>query len=203
MATVRGTAYERACLGALQDWLKMQLYRTGGKNDGGMDLCGWWAPWSDEAGGASHDARLPSALRVIVQCKAEAKPAGPSIVRELEGTLARAAWNQWIPSQENTHSLPVAPNEAPLVGILATLSGFSKQALLQARSSRLPLVLVHLTSPHPEFAPLACTGFVWNDALAAADGPLRGRFAVRWLDHQPRGPRVSRPALYRDGVAVA
>ena len=177
-AHARGTAFENVCLGALQRWMGMRLYRTGGAGDRGMDLCGWWAPSQALGRGAPGASSAPSAerLRVIVQCKAEAKRVGPAVVRELEGTLIRASWDRLAPhggepaaspekddctavcSQEadwrdgtpqsasgpvgDAYS-PASAADAPLVGILASASGFSKQALLHARSSRLPLALVH------------------------------------------------------------
>ena len=207
MTTVRGTQYELACLQTLERWLRMQVYRTGGANDRGMDLCGWWAPHALQARRDTEAAPLSAAdrMRVIVQCKAEAKPAGPSIVRELEGTLVRAVWDKFQPSEMHTSAAPLSAHEAPLVGVLATLSGFSKQAMIQARSSRLPLLLLHLTSPRADFADLQCAGFVWNAALAASQGPLQGRFDVAWIEQRtrPRGKLENRVALYRDGVQVA
>ncbi|WFD04166.1 hypothetical protein MOBT1_002869 [Malassezia obtusa] len=200
MATVRGTAYEHACRHTLQHWLRMRVYRTGGANDCGMDLCGWWSPQALQPppAPAHHDW-----MRVIVQCKALAKPAGPSIVRELEGTLVRALWDKFQPRDEMLDPESVTPPEAPLVGVLAALSGFSKQAILQARSSRIPMLLLHLTSPHDDFRDLHCAGFVWNEALA--NGALRGRLDVGWVEHAPRGRSAptSRVVLYHDGVAVA
>lgn len=200
MAALRGVAYERACLHTLQHWLRMQVYRTGGANDRGMDLCGWWAPHA-----LPHAPDVPDErLRVVVQCKAEAKPTGPGVVRELEGTLVRAAWDTFAPFDARQQQANNAmSSEAPLVGVLATLSGFTKQALLHARTSRIPLLFLHLTSPHPAFADLRCAGLLWNDALA--QGALQGRFDIGWIE-TPRsrsGKSTNQVVLYRDGEAVA
>ncbi|WFD32874.1 hypothetical protein MSPP1_003927 [Malassezia sp. CBS 17886] len=100
-AAARGAAYELASLEKLSTWLGMQLYRTGGAGDRGIDLCGWWAPGA--LGGALDPLRTrnaaadPLRMRVVVQCKAEAKPMAPAVVRELEGTLVRAKWERLHP----------------------------------------------------------------------------------------------------------
>ena len=216
----RGKAYELACLRKLQDWMCMRLYRTGGSGDRGMDLCGWWTP---SALVASKPSGTPSdtlshapdnaSFRIVVQCKAERKAVGPAVVRELEGTLIRALWDKTQPMHVGVHDSPLAtdlvaaPSDTPLVGILTSLSGFSKHALLSARSSRVPLLLAHLASSHERSVemlhndePLTCRGFVWNDALSAPHGLLRGRFSIAWEAHSSRTPQV---AILHDGIIVA
>ena len=95
-AVARGTAYEFACMTTLHGWLGMQLYRTGGAGDRGIDLSGWWEPHTF---GPVHSIRpdiisKPSPrIRILVQCKAESRQVGPNVVRELEGTMIRALWN--------------------------------------------------------------------------------------------------------------
>ena len=202
MSTLRGTAYEQASLRVLQGWLRMSVYRTGGANDSGMDLCGWWAPHrlSNKSHAYSQDQ---AKTRVIVQCKALAKPVGPSIVRELEGTLIRAVWNKFEPCSDAFDLEDIQPTEAPLIGVLTSLSGFSKQSMLQAQSSRLPMLLLHLTSPHADFRDMQCTGFIWNQALA--QGILQKRFDVAWIQHTSQKSKHNKPevVLYHDGIAVA
>ncbi|WFC96402.1 hypothetical protein MBRA1_003059 [Malassezia brasiliensis] len=199
MATLRGTAYEQACLSLLQRWLRMDVYRTGGAHDRGMDLCGWWSPHTL----SSVHNQPGTRVRVVTQCKAIAKPAGPHVVRELEGTLVRAAWDKFAPNSTTPDALATQPHEAPLIGVLAVLSGFSKHAMLQARSSRIPMLLLHLTSPHSDFRDLHCAGFVWNEALA--HGVLDNRFDIGWVERASRSPKDGVPQLvvYRDGIAVA
>ncbi|PKI82585.1 hypothetical protein MVES1_003865 [Malassezia vespertilionis] len=206
--TTRGTAYELACLHKLQTWLGMCIYRTGGAGDRGIDLCGWWSPLvlRSEARTSIHDR-----MRVLVQCKAEAKPVGPGIVRELEGTLIRAVWDKLVPLEAVAlpgaeEDVPIAARDAPLLGVLTSVSGFSKHALLHARSSRIPMLLLHLAAHDPSFERLVCTGFVWNDALAGSNGLLGGRCEVGWIDApRAKGQKhaMSHAVLYRDGVAVA
>ena len=173
MSTVaRGTAYEHACLALLRSWLKMDIYRTGGAHDQGMDLCGWWSPH------AIGEPRAHERIRVIAQCKAESRALGPSVVREMEGTLLRATWEA---------------TTTATVGVLASHSGFSKQAKVYMRSSRLPLLFLHLAPQDQE--PLVCQGFLWNDALA--NGPLHGRFEPVWVTTPQHTQQLT---LYRDGI---
>lgn len=72
-----GRAFEQHSLAYLNAHFFMDLAQVGGANDGGVDLRGWWrVPFK------------PRRIRVIAQCKAEAKPLGPRAVRELEGVMA-------------------------------------------------------------------------------------------------------------------
>lgn len=181
-AVGRGAAYELACLRTLNSWLGMQLYRTGGAGDCGVDLRGWWSP-----GPVGADE-----YRVLVQCKAEKRRVGPVIVRELEGTLLRAGW-----VEQRTQVAPV-----PLFAILASASGFSKQSLLHMRASPLPMLLLHLgvdvaQAEMPEV--LSCQGFVWNDALAGRHGLLRGDYEAVWHTRIKEPPVLT---LYRGSVRL-
>lgn len=181
-AAGRGAAYELACQRTLKTWLGMQLDRTGGSGDRGVDLRGWWAP------GQTGD----DAYRVVVQCKAAKKAVGPVFVRELEGTLLRAGWKE--PRPDTT---PV-----PLFAVLASSSGFTQHALLHMRSSPMPMLLLHLgadTSQAPMPERLPCRGFVWNDALAGRHGLLRGAYEAVWLAH-PKAPAVL--ALYQGSARL-
>lgn len=72
-----GTLYEYLCLDALKRF-GFSLERVGGRGDEGVDLIGTWKLPSEE---------VP--LSAIVQCKALKLKAGPVLVRELEGALAR------------------------------------------------------------------------------------------------------------------
>ncbi|WFD34300.1 hypothetical protein MCUN1_001139 [Malassezia cuniculi] len=181
-ARVRGTAYELACQRELQRMLGAVLVHSGGTNDGGVDLSGWWTPMRDR-------------VRVLVQCKAEAKKVGPAYVRELEGTALRAAWDR---SRLRTEEAYI-PTAMPL-GVLASASGFSRAALLYAQSSQVPLALIHLSgtgSGAAEFDTLKCHGLVWNDALSGPNGILKGHFEQRWSLH------TSSPILLLDGHPIA
>ena len=133
--TERGTAYECFCLQYLYAISPSQsgayFRRSGGPHDEGQDLVGWWtlsAPSSrDSKVGLSESS---SRLRVIAQCKADAKPIGPHIVRELEGTLA-------------SHS----SEDAPTIGLLFSSSGFTEGAQSGAAGSTQRLALFHLEFP--------------------------------------------------------
>lgn len=80
--TYVGTHFEYTVASALSA-LGFDLRRMGGKSDRGIDLLGTWTVPS------SPD----SPLRVVLQCKVS-KATGPSLVRELEGTVlsAPAGW---------------------------------------------------------------------------------------------------------------
>lgn len=77
-----GTHFEYTVQKSLER-LGFSLQQTGGMSDYGIDLLGEWKL-----------AAVPLNLRVLVQCKALAKKAGPNLVRELEGAFvgAPAGW---------------------------------------------------------------------------------------------------------------
>lgn len=177
----RGAAYERACLYTLQHMLGASLTHTGGAHDRGIDLVGWWA-------------LPPARIRLLVQCKAEARRVAPAYVRELEGTVVRAAWDRTAAIDASSAADAAAALTPMPIGVLVALHGFTRAALLHAQGSRVPLALVHLggeegeegaaaasapttfTSP----APLPCRGLVWNDAFAAR---VAHRVTQRWPLH--------------------
>ncbi|KAH6577368.1 hypothetical protein BASA50_001343 [Batrachochytrium salamandrivorans] len=104
-----GTHYEQQVKLTLES-VGMHLARVGGANDKGVDLRGTWQ---------LHTQTNP--FKVIVQCKAEQKPVGPSRVRELLGTLTA---------------------ESPgTVGVLVALNGFSPRAYDAANRGQ-PICLV-------------------------------------------------------------
>jgi hypothetical protein len=83
--TFVGTHYEYTAHAALRR-LGLDLVRTGGRADKGIDLLGYW-----------YLPGLPDGwpLRVLVQCKALKKKASPNVVRELEGAFAGARGVRW------------------------------------------------------------------------------------------------------------
>ncbi|KAJ8330074.1 hypothetical protein QVD99_003185 [Batrachochytrium dendrobatidis] len=113
-----GTHYELQSMRTLET-LGIQLRRVGGSNDRGIDLRGQWIfPTST----ASDSHRT---IPVIVQCKAEKKPLGPSKVRELQGTL--------LGEFDST------------IAILVSLSGFTSQAYAAAeRAQKICMVEIGL-----------------------------------------------------------
>jgi len=81
-AVHRGMAFEQRSLAILQRHLSMSLTSVGGKEDGGIDLLGWWwLPQSPRAPGPDIFGRENNKpppeprrrIRVVAQCKAEKK----------------------------------------------------------------------------------------------------------------------------------
>lgn len=161
----RGTAFEHSSSLLLDRRFGIQLQRVGGAGDRGIDLRGWWYipqkkdPGIKSRGAEDKEVGRRRRLRIIAQCKAEAKKLGPVIIREFEGTLHRAELQDRsssrttsFPSEETQGSEP-SPEESDfltdsrIIGVLLSASGFSKQSALQALSSPSPLLLIHLEAP--------------------------------------------------------
>ncbi|KAK7042963.1 hypothetical protein VNI00_008700 [Paramarasmius palmivorus] len=85
----RGTLFEQRSLALLEQHLSMTLTRVGGKEDGGIDLIGWWWIPEDSEKSRAVDFSKRKRIRVVAQCKAEKKKIGPGYVRELEGVVYR------------------------------------------------------------------------------------------------------------------
>jgi hypothetical protein len=155
----RGTVFEERSLKLLQDNFSMSLQRVGGREDGGIDLQGWWwLPLSssilpaDSAIVGNENGPIPrQRLRVVAQCKAEKKKTSPKYVRELEGVMLRfLASSSGTPHTSQASNLHCTADDVlqlsqfPLVGLLISESPFSKSTLLRVHSSPLPLFLLHL-----------------------------------------------------------
>ena len=82
-----GTHYEYTVRTSLER-LGMSLMRVGGRSDAGIDLLGQW----DLAALSLDDEqqRQNRPLKILVQCKALRRRAGPHLIRELEGAFAGA-----------------------------------------------------------------------------------------------------------------
>lgn len=161
--TAIGTAFELATLSFLtKPPLSLSLIRVGGKNDRGVDLRGWWEiPQISSSRVSSSTAQTISSIKqkaeveeirrrkrwsVIVQCKAESKAVGPVVVRELEGTVGNEDLEKNTISGRGRVEIEgeLKRIKHQTVGILVSQGGFSKEALLRAAASTLPLSLIEL-----------------------------------------------------------
>lgn len=189
----RGTAFEERSLKLLRDNMSMSLRRVGGREDGGIDLLGWW--WLPDPSGSANSPRRR--IRVLGQCKAEKKKASPKYVRELEGVLHR-----FLPSIHHHWVNPViAPSTLdPVVALLVSESPFTKSTLLRAMSSPIPFFLLHVPPLQESASEIEAEGIenigmaVWNSALGGTHGVLEGRMEVRWERNLSSG--VARPGLW-------
>ncbi|TKY90065.1 hypothetical protein EX895_000063 [Sporisorium graminicola] len=217
-SVARGTRYEHLCGAVLREVFGMQLERTGGAGDRGIDLRGWWQPppVSSTEAATTRDRRI----RIVAQCKCQdegGKKMGPVLIREMEGVVFRASSPLPSPAggpKGNTQEAS-GDDDVPLAGIILSSSGFSKQALLQVRSSSVPLAAIHVlalpqasstSSEDVDAAALVerCISIVWNDRFGSAThGLLDGGMEVRWV--RSLSPRkaaeelLGRPVIYRAG----
>ncbi|THH04505.1 hypothetical protein EW145_g5475 [Phellinidium pouzarii] len=200
----------------------MSLRRIGGKDDGGIDLCGWW--WLPPLSSSSSSLPSPSGMRddltviatneegvtrrrvrVIAQCKAERKKLGPNYVREMEGVLHR---HLHMPKDTDTQQLVV-----PTVALLVSESAFTKSTVLRALSSPLPFMLLHLPRVVSDASDVDSNGesdtgtldsfgsAIWNPALGGQRGILAGDIDLRWeLSGSVGGSR--RPSLWWRGTRL-
>lgn len=204
----RGTCFENRCLHLLQSHLGMTLQRVGGKEDGGVDLNGWW--WLPDV---NEDAESPNSsfkrARVLAQCKAEKKKVAPKYVRELEGVVWRYM------ALENTEADVAAKDPTPIVAVFLSESPFTKSTILRAMSSQVPLLLVYVPplppnspSDHEDTnsSPGSC---IYNHALGGSTGLFKGEMEVRWCwyppslsSSEPVSGSNGAPALFYRGVQL-
>ncbi|KAJ1032067.1 hypothetical protein NDA13_002442 [Ustilago tritici] len=172
----------------------MALERTGGAGDRGIDLRGWWSP-----------PQSSNRIRILAQCKCQdegGKKMGPVLIREMEGVIFRAS----SPSSDTEEA------SAPTAGIILSSSGFSKQALLQVRSSGVALAAMHvLALPQVEVENREegelverCVSIVWNIKFGGAYGLLEGGMEARWVRSigAGGGSAMGRPVIYRGGRPI-
>ncbi|GMK55350.1 hypothetical protein CspeluHIS016_0204060 [Cutaneotrichosporon spelunceum] len=198
MASTRaiGLAFETYTQRFLNNDLRMSLAHVGGRGDGGVDLRGfWWVPRRPRrraSGAGQSDAGKSDAgkdverqgereeqeqgwkpprppglkrdgtpgarirpFRVVVQCKAERRTLGPRVVREFEGTLGHLA---------------AQDSRVPLLGVLASQSGFSFASMEHAVRARACLSSSCILRPgaDPNGGPtVPVTGAWWNTSLGA------------------------------------
>ncbi|PSR76195.1 hypothetical protein PHLCEN_2v8618 [Hermanssonia centrifuga] len=189
----------------------MSLIRVGGKDDGGIDLQGWWwLPISQAGQDSSHSPSRYMRMRVLAQCKAEKKKIGPKYVREMEGVLHRHATSMQHIANHPTEAMQAGP----IVGLLLSSSPFSKSATLRAHSSPLPLCLLYVpeissnltlddgVNPADNEPPDDALGsIVFNPALGGARGILQGEIEARW-EYPPVQGCIGRPGLWWQGKQV-
>ena len=176
--------------------MSMSLTRVGGRADGGVDLQGWW--WLPLK---SKDHR--DRLRIIGQCKAFTKKISPSVVRELEGVLARF--------------IHMPASEEPVVAMLVSEAPFSQNSILRTMESHVPFLLLYLpplpqgndglavghevvTDPTPSYGTIGRV--LWNPALGSRSGLLGGRAEIRWV-RSKLNEEPARPGLWWDGSKLA
>jgi hypothetical protein len=119
----------------------------------GADTEGSDGPWL--LPGTEGEGRRRRRIRVIAQCKAEGKPLGPKYVREMEGVLFRHMHERTLfptgavdantpSSLPHAHEMAGGERTVPMVAVLISESGFSKECLRRAQSSPVPSMLLHL-----------------------------------------------------------
>ncbi|KAK0438338.1 uncharacterized protein EV420DRAFT_1316524 [Desarmillaria tabescens] len=192
----RGTTFENRSLAILKNVFGMALRRVGGKNDGGVDLVGWWGLPTATPGTSTNR------LRVIAQCKAEKKKFSPRYVREMEGV----AWRYGsIQAEESESAPPPMPlpeddqNTGPLIALLLSESTFTKATLLRAQSSPVPFMLAQILNEEEMKdidAPIA--GITWNVALRN----LMEGYELRWEVGGSAQDSEARPSLWHKGQRV-
>jgi hypothetical protein len=204
----QGNAFEERSLALLHKTMSMSLKRVGGKEDGGIDLLGWWwLPATKDSSSNDAIASSPSnrrRIRVIGQCKAEKKKLGPKFVRELEGVLFR-----FLTRSLDIHKPPDPEftnpdtSQLPIVALLMSQSEFSKSAILRANSSPIPFFLLHLPAVHnsddiiEDDDGLGDLGMaLCNPALCGRDGLLKGNMELRWERRGSEGDGRGRPAVW-------
>ncbi|KAF8828138.1 uncharacterized protein C8R40DRAFT_1091962 [Lentinula edodes] len=214
----RGTSFENRCLHLLEAHLGMVLRRVGGKEDGGVDLNGWWwlphgAKDTDStlqlASSNTNDDVQSSAypfkrIRIIAQCKAEKKKIGPKYVRELEGVVWR-----YMALEKDHDSGNISKESTPVVAVFLSESPFTKSTILRAMSSQVPFLLVYVppladsthkfeeTDSSSASSPGSC---IYNPALGASGGLFKGEMEIRWCWSLPTPthlPSHSKPAIHR------
>jgi hypothetical protein len=127
----RGVAFENRCIAAFA-LMGMQLQRSGGANDHGIDFHGQWS-----APACSGQQQQQVFAIIIGQCKLLRSQVGPVHIREFEGALARAILMR-APSQQPQQQQQHSP---AVLGVFASGSGFSQAAHTAANISQAAMIL--------------------------------------------------------------
>ncbi|KDN64719.1 hypothetical protein CSUB01_01933 [Colletotrichum sublineola] len=160
-----GTRYEYIVSSTLSQY-GIQAVRVGGASDNGIDLLGTW--------------NVPSQnqpIKVILQCKGGSQRAGPSLVRELEGSFIGA---------------PVGWRGSGVVALLVSEKTASKGVREALGRSRWPMGFVSCSSDG------AVRQMLWNQR--AEEEGLRGMGVT--ILHADAGNRKSQIVLTYNGERV-
>ena len=161
----QGTHYEHLTLRSLHHY-GIDLTRTGGRADHGIDLVGrWWLP---------SDTTSLTSLPILFQCKSITRRPSPSLIRELEGAAAAATLRDVHLSSSAQPSYPQPGAAEPKVRPLAFLvtPQPATQGIRNAlRRSKWPLGYVRMCEESGRIE-----GWVWNRvALRASPSTTDGK----------------------------
>ncbi|KAK5576570.1 hypothetical protein RB653_007714 [Dictyostelium firmibasis] len=123
----KGKKYELKTIEILNQF-GMNIIRSGGKNDKGIDFKGDW--------------KLPSkkVVKIIGQCKNySGKKVGPSVIREFESTFIR-----YQSELDKENSKLLKQDKTSTLGIIVSQSGFSPSIRSFSEEIEYPVVLCHL-----------------------------------------------------------
>eukprot|EP01138_Halocafeteria_seosinensis_P000674 gb/GECG01000690.1/.p1 GENE.gb/GECG01000690.1/~~gb/GECG01000690.1/.p1 ORF type:complete len:219 (+),score=26.77 gb/GECG01000690.1/:1-657(+) len=118
-----GSTFESTVQERLKRW-GINLTKTGGPNDKGIDLEGVWALNSNES-----QETVSTGIPVVIQCKNETKKTGVGELRSLEGALTHRKHRTRRNIQQNA------------LGIFASSSGFTKPAIELHSTLQTPMAL--------------------------------------------------------------
>lgn len=147
-STFRGTLFEWQTCEALQKTTGMQLRRTGGRSDRGVDLYGEW-PIETILGQGKDTLSTPPCI--IVQCKNIKSGCTPDHIRSLVGAV--------VLSNDSTRDT---------IGILAGVRPFTREVTEHFMGSNVPLGLARIKDTSVQ-------SLLFN---AAADDILQGLMVV-------------------------
>ncbi|KAI7880165.1 hypothetical protein K492DRAFT_178079 [Lichtheimia hyalospora FSU 10163] len=172
-STFRGTLFEWQTCEALQKGMGMQLRRTGGRGDRGVDLYGEW-PIETIIHQGIKGKDIPSSTPpcIIVQCKNTKNGCTPDHVRSLVGAV--------VLSKDSTRDT---------IGILAGVRPFTREVTEHFMESNVPLGLARIKDASVQ-------SLLFN---AAADDALQGLMVV--TQYNADGI-IQEPILMYDGMTI-
>ncbi|CDH58838.1 predicted protein [Lichtheimia corymbifera JMRC:FSU:9682] len=176
-STFRGTLFEWQTCEALQKGMGMQLRRTGGRSDRGVDLYGEWPIETIINHGIKGQERTLSSSSstppcVIVQCKNIKSGCTPDHIRSLVGAVVLA--------NDSTRDT---------IGILAGVRPFTREVTEHFMGSNVPLGLARIKNTSVQ-------SLLFN---AAAEDVLQGLVVV--TEYNADGI-TQEPVLMYDGMTI-